>query len=136
MKGEDIEMRIVKGGGTDNVVELDEADTALAKIPPASSVFLHSFLRLMVMPGIMLGILVASIKLGIVPEEQHLIQLIIAVEAAAPSAQMMIVSLNELGIQDMAGSLAFMYIPHYLLSSFTITGWTALAGHIIYGDSK
>ena len=46
---------------------------------------------------------------------------------------MMIVSLNELGIQDMAGSLAFMYMPHYLLSIFTITGWTSLAGHIIYG---
>ena len=47
---------------------------------------------------------------------------------------MMIVSLNQLGIQDMAGALAYAYIPHYIMSIFTITGWTTLSGYLIYGN--
>lgn len=81
----------------------------------------------------MISLLMLSIRVGLIPKEERLIQIIIAVEAAAPSAQMMIVSLNELQVQDMAGSLAYMYLFHYILSIFTITGWTTLAGYLIYG---
>ena len=107
----------------------------LAPRPPLRTILIHSFLRLIVGPSIMIALLQLATAAGFVGEEERLIRLIIAVEAAAPSAQMMIVSLNELGIQDMAGSLAFMYIPHYLGSVVTITGWTTFAGHLIYNSN-
>ena len=90
MKSDDIEMRIVKGGGAQDTAALDDdADSvsALARIPAARSVYMHSFLRLMVMPGIMLAILDASIRFGVIPKEERLIQLIIAVEAAGESEE-------------------------------------------------
>ncbi|GMI20075.1 hypothetical protein TrCOL_g10180 [Triparma columacea] len=96
--------------------------------------FLHSLIRLVVMPGVVISIENLLVRVGVVDSSERLIRLIISVEAAAPSAQMMIVSLNQLGVQDMAGALAYAYIPHYIMSIFTITGWATLAGWIIYGE--
>ncbi|GMI03449.1 hypothetical protein TrVE_jg5920 [Triparma verrucosa] len=125
---DDVELSIISNKAGDVVT----VEAAIAQIPPGKSIFLHSFLRLIVMPAVMISLLMVAVNSGLIPKEQRLIQIIIAVEAASPSAQMMIVSLNELQIQDMAGSLAFMYLPHYCLSIFTITGWTTLAGNLIY----
>ena len=81
-----------------------------------------------------MGLLKAALTVGLVGKEDRLIQLIIVVEGAAPSAQMMLVALNQLGLRDVAGRLAFMYVPHYLLSIVTITVWTTIGSQTIYTD--
>jgi len=102
------------GGGADGdgdgSKEETDSDEVIAIKPPFITIFLHSFLRLVAGPAVMLPLLFLAVNLGLIGKEERLIQLIIAVEAAAPSAQMMIIALNQLGVQDLAGGLAYMYV--------------------------
>jgi hypothetical protein len=108
-------------------------NTSIPSQPKLTSVVLHTLIRLILSPLIILLLLELSIKLNLIPESHRIIRLIIAVEAAAPSAQMIIVSLTEIGVTDAAGVIARMYVPHYFISVVSIAGWTTVAGWIIYG---
>jgi len=121
-------------------VVVDEDKQVLADVttsvnpPPIQSIVIHSFLRLLLMPAIMNAILWVTLSTSnIIPRDNHLLRLIISVEAASPSAQLMIVSLNQLNNQKLAGQLAYVYFFHYLASIVTITGWVSFATKWIYG---
>jgi hypothetical protein len=99
----------------------------LSHVHTLSHTYTHTFT-----PAVILGLLKVALAVGLVDSEDRLLQLIIVVEGAAPSAQMMLVALNQLGLRDVAGRLAFMYVPHYLFSIVTITAWTTIGSGTIY----
>jgi hypothetical protein len=69
---------------------------------------------------------------GMIAREHKLIQLVLIIESAAPSAQMIIVSLNHLGHQYTASKMAYMFVYMYLFSVVTITLWGTVAMSLIY----
>ena len=68
----------------------------------------------------------------ILPPEDKLIQLVIVIEAASPSAQMVIVCLNQLGFQRVASQMAYMYVFQYMSCIITITMFATMALQLIY----
>ncbi len=60
-------------------------------------------------------------SLNIFSKEDRLLQLVIIIESACPSAQMVIVSLNALGFQLISSKIAYMYVFQYLACVVTIT---------------
>lgn len=64
--------------------------------------------------------------------DERLMRLLIMVEVATPSAQMVIVSLNEGGALATASKLAYMFSFQYVGSILTLTFWITIAMKIIY----
>jgi hypothetical protein len=73
-----------------------------------------------------------AVNLNIISVNQRLLRLIIAMESCSTSAQIMIISLNQIGIPEVATGLAFMYIFQYIASIFTVTFWITVAVSTIY----
>ena len=82
----------------------------------------------------MLLLVYCAINNGWISKDLRLLQLLICVESGTSSAQVIVVSLNEMGNSNMASKLAYMYFYQYIASIFTITLWTTLALIFIYGD--
>jgi hypothetical protein len=68
----------------------------------------------------------------ILPSDDKLMQLVIIIEAASPSAQMVIVCLNQLGFQKIASQMAYMYVFQYIACIITITMFATMALQLIY----
>jgi hypothetical protein len=81
---------------------------------------------------VILVVLPLSIQCGILSEEQRLLRLIVSIESCSSSAQVMIISLNQIGIPEVATGLAYMYVFQYIASIFTITFWVTISVGIIY----
>ena len=58
--------------------------------------------------------------------------LIIVLESSSPSAQVLIVTLNQLGIASVATRMSYMYVFLYGASVFTVTMWTSIAMSMYY----
>jgi hypothetical protein len=80
----------------------------------------------------MFGVMEGCVQLNIVPAHERLMRLLIVIEAAAPSAQLIIISLNQVGTAELASSMAYMYVFQYTISIFTITLWTTVGMRLIY----
>ena len=80
----------------------------------------------------MIPLMQFCVQNGFVAKEDRLLQLVICIEAAAPSAQLIIVSLNQLGLQTIASQVAYLYVFLYLFSILTITIFTSVAMFLIY----
>lgn len=72
------------------------------------------------------------ISMGLIAKSQRLMLLIIILESASPSAQVLIVTLNQLGITTAASSMSYMYVFLYATSILTVTLWTAVAMSVYY----
>ena len=72
------------------------------------------------------------VSIGIFPRAERLLRLVACIEATAPSAQIIIVSLNQLGIQNVASKMAFIYVFQYMISILTITFWSTVIMAIVY----
>lgn len=91
------------------------------------------FLCRLVLPGlIILPILQLFVSSGWISPTERLLQFVVVIEAVAPPAQTIMVSLNELGLVDIAPPMAYLYIFQYLFSVLTFTMWTTLALRAIY----
>ena len=88
--------------------------------------------RLIIPSVIMLAVMELFVELKFVPREERMMRLLIVIEAAAPSAQMIIVSLNQVGGVQIASQISYMYVFQYTLSIFTITLFTTLGMRRIY----
>ncbi|CAM9369562.1 unnamed protein product [Chrysoparadoxa australica] len=64
--------------------------------------------------------------------QNSLMQLVLLLQLSMPSAQLVLVTLNHLGVQNMATKLAQLYIYQYLASVLTMPGWSALALALVY----
>jgi hypothetical protein len=82
-----------------------------------------------------LGVLVllrCCVAGGLVPAHDRLLQFVVLMEACAPPAQLIIVSLHRLDLRRVAAGMAYLYIFAYSASIFTMTVWTAAAISLIY----
>jgi len=80
----------------------------------------------------MLPVLSLAVDAGLVGASERLIQLVVCIEAAAPSAQLIIVSLTQLGQAKLASQVSFLYVAQYVASILTVTFWTSVAMSSIY----
>jgi hypothetical protein len=69
---------------------------------------------------------------GLTSHKYRFMNLIVVLEGATPSAQVLVVTLNQLGIGRIASSLSYMYIYMYLLSTLTVTFWIMIAMVMFY----
>ena len=84
-------------------------------------------------PLIMIPVILISIKLKIIPSGySKLMSLVLIIESASPPAQVIIVSINQLGIPDIASSVAYIYVFLYIISIFTITLWSTVGISLFY----
>lgn len=88
--------------------------------------------RLILPSLIILPVLRLAVDGGIIAPREKLMQLVICIEVAAPSAQLIIVSLSQLGLQRVASQMSYLYVYQYLFSIITITCWTSVAMSLIY----
>ena len=88
--------------------------------------------RLMIPSALMLLVMIGCVEVNLVPRDERLMRVLIIIEAAAPSAQLVIVSLNQVNNQSIASSIAYMYIFQYTVSIFTMTLWGTIGMRMIY----
>lgn len=72
-------------------------------------------------------------SLGFFSSEDRLFKLVVAIESCAPSAQLVIISLNQIGIDRIASNMAYLYFIQYFLVIFTLTFWATVYISMIYG---
>jgi hypothetical protein len=75
-----------------------------------------------------------AVSYGVIAKSERLFQFVIVIVSASPSAQVIIVSLNQLGFQKLAGQMAYMYVFQYLASIISITCVATIALRIIYSS--
>uniref|UniRef100_A0A7S4K468 Uncharacterized protein n=1 Tax=Odontella aurita TaxID=265563 RepID=A0A7S4K468_9STRA len=56
----------------------------------------------------------------------HMAKLVVILNSSIPSAMLVILSLKSEGLSESAAVLARVYVPSYVLSIFTISGWTSV----------
>jgi hypothetical protein len=88
--------------------------------------------RLIFPTMIMIPILQGFRGIGLIPKEQKMMFLVICIISSSPSAQMIVVCLNQLGLSDMASKMSFLCLFQYSFSIITITVWTTIAMSIFY----
>ena len=88
--------------------------------------------RLFLVPIVMLLVIQLFSSMHLVAPNQKTLKLIVLIEAAAPSAQLVIVSLNALGKNEVASDMAYLYTIMYVLSILTITLWTTIGISLYY----
>jgi hypothetical protein len=81
---------------------------------------------------IILIVIPLAMKMGIIHADAHMMRLIIAIESCSSSAQIVIVSLNQIGIPRIASSMAYMYVYQYAFGIIAITLWVTVAMKTIY----
>ena len=72
------------------------------------------------------------VKSGWMSGKERTFMLVVVLEAAAPSAQMMIVALSQLGLAKVASQIAYLYVFQYSSAILTITFWTTLTISLLY----
>lgn len=88
--------------------------------------------RLIIPPLLMLLVIKVLISCGLLSSNDGMMNLIILIESAAPSAQIVIVCINQLGIPHVGSHIAFAYVFQYLCSIVTITLWTTIGISLYY----
>ena len=101
-------------------------------VPQPRSIATFLLCRLILPPLVMLPVLSLAVDAGIIAPTERMMQLVVCIESAAPSAQLIIVSLSQLGKPKLASQMAFLYLFQYLCTIFTVTAFTAVAMSQIY----
>lgn len=88
--------------------------------------------RLILPPLAILFLVRLAVFYHLISKDERLFQFVIVIVSASPSAQVIIVSLNQLGFQKLAGQMAYMYVFQYLACILSITFVATTALRIIY----
>jgi hypothetical protein len=116
----------------ENFSKLDIKPNTEFNIPRPRTILVMLICRLVIPPLLMLIVMEIFLALGLVPRHERLMRLLVVIESAAPSAQLIIVSLNQIGNSQIASGIAYMYIFQYLSSIFTVTLWATIGLSLIY----
>ena len=102
-------------------------------LPSWRSVAALILCRLVLPPLIVIyALLPLALHFHVLRMEDRLMQFIIAIESASSSAQVIIVSLNQLGLTKIASDMSYMYVFQFTSSIFTISFWATVAMSNIY----
>jgi hypothetical protein len=134
--GKDAERgRIKAGTGTagPRVNEGDGGEAAGVPLPAWGSIAALVLCRLVLPPVVAIfALLPAAVRLGVLRADDRLMQLVVAVESASSSAQLIIVSLNQLGLVSIASQMSYAYVYQFVASIFTLTFWVTVSMTRIY----
>ena len=117
---------------TENYSKLDIKPNTEFNIPRPRTILVMLICRLIIPPLLMLVVMEIFLAMGLVPRHERLMRLLVVIESSAPSAQLIIVSLNQIGNSQIASGIAYMYIFQYLGSIFTVTLWATIGLSLIY----
>ena len=112
------------------------ADQADGKKPPPALMprtalwFLGVRLLLLPCAGFSAAFLLRRLRLW--PTRHKLVQLVLLLQLAVPSAQTILVSLNQLRQVEMGEVVATYYFPMYIVSVLTVSFFAALALDFVY----
>ena len=106
--------------------------TYTVRLPSTNEVLTFLGCRLVLPPLVILPIVLFFVKIGFLDKKEKMMQLIIVIESAATSAQLVLVSLNQLGIPAIATNLAYLYVFQYSSSIVTMTIFATIAITIFY----
>lgn len=101
-------------------------------LPPMRAVATLVICRLILTPLVMVIINQLCLSIGLLSPSNRMMALLIILESAAPSAQVLIVTLNQLGIPEVASAMSYMYVYLYFFSIFTVTIWISVAMSLYY----
>ena len=105
----------------------------IVPLPSWRSVTALILCRLVLPPLLVIyALLPLALHFHILRMEDRLMQFIIAIESASSSAQVIIVSLNQLGLTKIASDMSYMYVFQFTSSIFTISFWATVAMSNIY----
>lgn len=113
----------------------DKAKNAQQEAPPLPqyrTVFSFLLCRLVLPPLIMLPVLRLAVDAGWIDRRERLMQLVVCIESAAPSAQLIIVSCTQLGNRKVAAQMSFLYVCQYAFSVISVTILISVAMATIY----
>ena len=112
---------------------INQCDEIVAPLPSWRSVGALVLCRLVLPPLLVIyAVLPLALHFRLLRVEDRLMQLVIAIEASSTSAQLIIVSLNQLGLNILAQNMAYIYVFEYFSSVCTITLWVTVAMSKIY----
>lgn len=120
-----------KAEGTSSLQTLPQSNAP--QRPSWRAVVVFLLCRLILPPLIFIPILSVCLQANIVSHEEKLMQLILVVESATASAQMIVVCLNQIGLSQMASKISYLYVFQYSASVFTMTFWVTVAMSMVYG---
>jgi hypothetical protein len=102
-------------------------------LPAWGSIAALVLCRLVLPPVVAIfALLPAAVRLGVLRADDRLMQLVVAVESASSSAQLIIVSLNQLGLVSIASQMSYAYVYQFMASIFTLTFWVTVSMTRIY----
>jgi len=116
----------------DNLKVSTPKDSNIVSPPQSRTIFAMIFCRLILAPAVMLPLCHYCVKSGWMSGKSRTSMLVVVLESAAPSAQMMIVALSQLGLAKTASQIAYLYVFQYLSAILTITFWTTLTISLLY----
>ena len=130
MAGSTMETDASGSSTSSRVIDQCENTTPL---PSWRSVAALILCRLVLPPLIVIyALLPLALHFRLLRMEDRLMQLVIAIEASSTSAQLIIVTLNQLGLTLLAQNMAYIYVFEYFSSVCTITLWVTVAMSKIY----
>ncbi len=119
--------------GTEPCIDMAAVQpTEVIVLPKFRTIGVMILCRLILPSIIMIAVMELCVQVNLVPKEERLMRLLIVIEAASPSAQLIIVSLNQVGGMQIASQVSYMYVYQYTISIFTITMFTTLGMRMIY----
>lgn len=121
-----------RGGHSSHSSRVNKEKKRHVPPPLPQTVFAMVTLRLVIPPLIMVFIVKALMDYQVFGAKHRTMMLLAVIEAGSPSAQFMLVALNQLGLPEVAGKMSYMYIFQYSSAIITITIWTIVACTVIY----
>lgn len=93
----------------------------------------NAIYRLILGPIIMIPLVLLLVKIGVLPAEKKLVQVLICISSASGTSPIVVSCLNQLGANRIASQLAYMLTFQYMASVITVTIWATVSVAIIYG---
>lgn len=86
----------------------------------------------LILPGIVMIPILQMFRNRLISSDQKLMFLVICIISSSPSAQMIVVCLNQLDLPELASKISFLYLFQYSFAIITITAWSTIAMSLFY----
>jgi len=101
-------------------------------LPQFRTILSFILCRLVLTPLVMVPVIRLAADGQLIGSSERLMQLVCIIESAAPSAQLVVVSLTQLGHGRAASQMAFLYVFQYASCVITVTAWTSAGMSLVY----
>lgn len=114
-----------------NITSAATHETKLS-VPKWRTVAVMIICRLIIPSLVMIAVAKLFVAINLIPQKEKLMQLLLVIESSSPSAQLIIVSLNQIGTPDIASGISYMFVFQYMTSILTVTMWATIGINAIY----